>query len=83
MRRGKEREDSEEIRALEERCAICLSEISNQVSLMLTLAHCINPANYTHQTRISGCNHDQFCFNCISAWSNQSRRVGSTELSLD
>lgn len=60
-----------------DRCAICLSEVQDKVRSPLLLPSkplADDPHLGWRQTIVSPCQHSQYCFACILAWSDQSRR---------
>ena len=73
-----EEEEEEE----EEHCAICLSPIENRVSSPACVrgGYSASFGTLTYlsklpQAVVSPCHHGQFCWGCIRAWTDQSRKV--------
>lgn len=65
----------------EEHCAICLSPIENKVTRPLldpspgSQGDSTNLGSASSQAVVSPCHHGQFCWGCIRAWTDQSRKV--------
>lgn len=83
-------DDNNDAEEEEEHCAICLSPIENRVSAPEprvceegTLP--ISARSYLSklpQAVVSPCHHGQFCWGCIRAWTDQSRKVSPNNFRL-
>lgn len=80
--RGDEPEDGHsEGEDEEELCAICLSPIENRVRARIQAWTRSTKLTFIRlQTVIFPCHHGQFCWQCIRAWTDQSRKVSSALL---
>lgn len=81
--REDEKEDANEEEDHDELCAICLAPIDNKVRNrsvrfdFFASLHSLTRLLRIGQTVVFPCHHGQFCWNCIRAWTDQSRKVSS------